>query len=128
VKAIVALIVGLALASCGVRSGAILTDASYVPVPHAEPVCLMKSPLPSSIKHRVVGKLEAFKREYGSVEEILVAMANDARKMGAHAVVNQDARQRPGFFAWVRPGGYGTAVRLDNPAELNCIAAGGVLR
>jgi uncharacterized protein YbjQ (UPF0145 family) len=55
-------------------------------------------------------------------------MANEARKMGADAVVNLQLGHKIGMIAWARPYGLGTGVKLGNPRDLNCLALGGELR
>jgi uncharacterized protein YbjQ (UPF0145 family) len=55
-------------------------------------------------------------------------MANDARKIGADAVVNVRARHQVGAFAWARPVADGTAVRIVNKEDFDCVKLGGEFR
>src|SRR5690349_6671362 len=96
----------IALAGCA-RTGTNMGYAEIQAPPHAEPVCLLKSPLPSSIKHKVLGRVESSKQFYGGTEEIIVNIANEARRIGADAVVSLQAGQKIGFIAWARPVGMG---------------------
>lgn len=116
------------IAGCAARTGTNTGFAEMQAPPHAEPVCMLHSPLPSSIKHKVLGRVESSKQFYGGTSEIVTNMANEARRIGADAVVSMQAGQKMGFFAWARPVGYGMGVKLDNRADLNCLALGGELR
>jgi uncharacterized protein YbjQ (UPF0145 family) len=55
-------------------------------------------------------------------------MAADARAIGADTVINLNTAQRIGAWAWARPVGTGTAVKLDDGTAFNCASAGGELR
>jgi uncharacterized protein YbjQ (UPF0145 family) len=72
--------------------------------------------------------VEGSKEFYGSVSEILPAMADEARRMGADAIVNLTTGQRIGLFAWARPVGSGTAIKIANKSDPNCLSAGGEIR
>jgi len=117
-----------ALAGCAAKSTGVVTDVSQPVIRHSDPVCFLRSPMPSEIKFTVVGNIEGSKDTYGSVNEVLPLMAEEARKMGADAVINFWSGQRIGLWAWARPMGTGTAIKLANKADLNCTAAGGQLR
>lgn len=95
---------------------------------HSEPVCFMKSPMPSSVAHAVIGRVKSSKNTYGSVSELLPLMAADARAVGADAIINLNTGQRMGLLAWSRPVGTGTAIKLTDPSTFNCAAHGGDLR
>lgn len=122
-----------ALCGCAARTG---TNMGYAdpqakaepPTPHAEPVCMLRAPLPSNIKHKVVGRVESSKQWYGSTDGIITNMAAEARRVGADAVVGMQAGQSIGFFAWARPVGYGMGVKLENRADLDCLKLGGEYR
>jgi hypothetical protein len=95
---------------------------------HSEPVCLMRSPMPSAVAYTVVGKAKSSKNTYGSVSELLPLMAADARAIGADAIINLDTGQRMGMLAWSRPVDAGTAVKLADRSTFNCLANGDELR
>ena len=119
---------GILLCGCAARTGTNTYNAQAQASPHAEPVCLLRAPLPSGIKHKVLGQVESSKQWYGGIEEILVNMGNEARRIGADAVVSMTAGQKMGFFAWARPVGVGMGVKLENRSDLNCVALGGEFR
>ena len=97
-------------------------------VPYVAPanaVCMIKGPLPPNIQFSVVGSVEGSKEFYGSVNEILPLMADEARKLGGDVIINLETHQRVGLWAWAHPVGNGTAIKLGTKTDLNCLAAGG---
>lgn len=88
---------------------------------------MLKGPVPNGVAFTEIGEIRSSKKSYGSVNELLVLMAADARAAGAHAVINLAANQRMGFMPWgfSRPKGIGTAVKLADPASFDCVANGG---
>lgn len=121
-------LLALALSGCAAKSN-IRPVAGAIPLArHAEPVCLLKSPLPSAYAYKVIGKVNSSKKTYGSVNELLPLIAADARAVGADAIINLVTGQKMGAFAWARPVATGTAVKLADPAAFNCVANGGELR
>ncbi len=126
---LLALAVAATLAGCAARSTVQLAD-SRAPAPqaHAEQVCMLKSALPANVKYTVVGSINSSKQTYGSVNELLPLMAADARKVGADAIVNLNTAQRIGAWAWARPVGTGTAVKLADRKGFDCAGLGGELR
>lgn len=89
---------------------------------------MLKSPLPVGVTATTIGLIDSSKRTYGSVNELLPLMAADARRIGADAIVSMDTGQKFGLLAWSRPVGKGTAVKLDDPQSINCVALGGEYR
>ena len=124
---VLVVLVALALASCARSRGNVRVGVD-VPVPHATPVCFLKSPMPPNIEHSVIGDIGGSKQWYGSAEEVLALMATQARMMGADALVNVSVAHKIGWIAWARPVASGIAVKLKNKDDLNCVTAGGQLR
>ena len=92
---------------------------------HNQPVCLLKSAMPANVGYTVLGPIEGGKEFYGRVHEILPLMAQEARNIGADAIMHLATGQKVGRWAWARPYGIGTAVKLNDRGELNCAAFGG---
>ncbi len=116
------------LAACAARSTVKLADPQAVKLAaHAGQVCLLRSPLPANTKFKVVGDINGSKRTYGSVSELLLLMAADARAIGADTIINLNTGQKMGAWAWARPVGTGTAVKLEG-SSFDCASAGGELR
>ncbi|QGZ41975.1 hypothetical protein IP92_04339 [Pseudoduganella flava] len=119
----------ISLAGCAARSKVRLSDPGAEKLAaHAGPVCMLRSPLPTNVKYKTLAALNSSKRTYGSVSELIPLMAADARAVGANAIINLNTGQRMGAFAWARPVGTGTAVKIEDSEAFNCVGAGGELR
>lgn len=95
---------------------------------HIGPVCFLKSPLPPDVKHTVIGQIKGGKKTYGSFNEVYAVMAEEARRVGADAVVGLDARTDINAVAWARPVAQGAAIKLSDPASFDCQKWGGAYR
>lgn len=114
---------GLLIVICCIIISACGTRAKIVPAPNqpyvqastpTNRVCFLRGALPEGVKYEVVGKIIGSKKTYGSTDQVLERMAEEAKKAGADAVIDLDAGQRfGGIMPWdtVRPKGYGIAVR-----------------
>lgn len=118
----------IVLAGCAARATNRPLATEEVAAARTGPVCLLQSPLPETVKHKVVGQIDASKRWYGGTGALMPLMADEGRKLGADAVVNIRSGQRIGLFAWATPYAYGTAVKVDDPKALNCLGLGGEMR
>ncbi|MYM25755.1 hypothetical protein GTP46_24305 [Duganella sp. FT135W] len=128
-KSIYAVVLLALFSGCAARSKVKLSENLPEKFPaHAGPVCMLKSPLPNNVGYLIIGQIDSSKRTYGSVSELLPLMAADARNIGADAIVNLNTGQKFGLLAWARPVGTGTAVKLKDPASINCLSLGGELR
>ena len=123
------------VAACVVAAGCaspsattVSSNKTQVAAAHNQPVCLLKTGLPANVGHSVLGPIEGSKEFYGGVAEIIPLMAQEARNIGADAIVNLVTGQKMGMWAWSRPYGTGTAVKLNNKSDLNCAALGGEMR
>ncbi|GGY60429.1 hypothetical protein [Pseudoduganella albidiflava] len=117
------------LAACAARSNVKLADPQATKLaPHVGQVCMLRSPLPEGVKHKVLGNINSSKQTYGSVNELLPLMAADARAIGADTVINLNTSQKMGAWAWARPVGTGVAVKLEDKGSFNCASSGGELR
>lgn len=122
-------VLAIAMTGCAVTTSSTkLVRGQERFTPHAEPVCLLRSPLPAGIQHTLVGDVRGGKRTYGSMEEVLSIMGDEARKVGADAIVNLKTRRDANAWSWARPIGNGDGVKLANRADLDCLKLGGELR
>lgn len=96
--------------------------------PYEGPVCLIAGLPPAQLQYQVLGKIKQGKDGYGEIEDVIPGLANQARAMGAHAVIQYSASQRFGLWPWrfVYPFVRGTAVRWSQPPP-DCAAMGGQL-
>lgn len=132
VKNGLAVLASLVLASgCGVRARSDQLQGTRLYAPNNGGVCLLAASPPPEIKYEVIGRVVGTKRSYGGVNEILPAMAFEARKIGADALINMQTGQRfKGPLPWriTSPVGDSTAIKIlpDSP-PLDCLQAGGKL-
>lgn len=124
--AVIFVIAALAVAGCGTRVSMRVTDATQPS--YTGRVCLLNGPAPSGSNYKAVGYLDTYMHHYGSAENLLDQMADEARKIGADAVVGVNSGQEFGYFPWriVRPRAQGHAVRFAK--AIDCTKAGGTLR
>jgi hypothetical protein len=90
---------------------------------HSDPVCMLAGALPEGVKYREVGRINAIKRTYGSVDEVLLAMADEGRRIGVDAILGLQSSQRAGGVPWrfSAPAGVGMLVKLDSASlPLDC--------
>lgn len=131
-RIVIAALTALALAGCaGVKTKATLTDKTAPLQASSGKVCLLAGALPDGIKSIEIARITAVKRSYGGVDNLMLPIANEARRVGADAVINLQADQRfksPMPWRINAPTGDGYAVKLtaDSP-PLDCAAAGGQL-
>jgi len=117
------------LSGCAVHTKAVPTKgAAFVPS-HNHAVCMLPGLLPAGFQYFEVGRIAATKRTYGGSDQLIGEMANEARKLGADAVVNFHVGQKfksPLPWRVVAPTGSGTAVKLkpESPA-IDCAMMGG---
>ena len=108
---------------CSTTKMKVVKTAPKLP-PYSGPVCLIKSPLPSSFKYVSLGRIASGKHFYGSLDGVFHAMADKARSSGANAVINVRAHHTVDAIAWSVPKAVGMAVRTES-ANLDCRALGG---
>lgn len=82
--------------------------------PQGGPVLVVRGPLPSSIQYEPIALIDVGKVWYGGADNVLQDMANQARQLGADAVINVRTWRQPSGFAWAAPHGKGQAVKLIN--------------
>lgn len=114
------------LAGCGTRVSTRVTDATQPS--YTGRVCILNGPAPSGSQYKAVSYLDTYMHHYGSAENLLDVMGDEARKVGADAVIGVKSGQEFGYFPWriVRPRAQGHAIRFTEP--IDCASAGGSLR
>jgi hypothetical protein len=117
-------------AGCGVRAKSMVDRRATIHAPNNGSICLLAGAPPSDVKYETVGRIVATKRSYGSSDELLPAMAYEARRLGADAIINLQAGQRfKGPLPWriTSPSGDGTAIKVIDTPKIDCAHAGGRL-
>lgn len=116
---------------CTARAKAIPSEGKTMVIqgPSTDKVCLLQGELPSKFNYYILAQIKGSKRSYGSTDSVLNAMADEAKRIGADAVININAKQGfGGLLPWshVKPKGTGTAVKLKPDQQpLDCVALGG---
>lgn len=95
-----------------------------------EPVCFMRAPLPSGTRYTVLGIVENSNDFGRAANDLIPAMADEARAMGADAIINFWSGQKTvaGQAHFARPVASGNAIKLADRASFDCRTAGGELR
>lgn len=114
----------LALTGCaGVRTNA---KRDILIASRTGPVCLLAGGLPDGVQSTYIGEIHATKGSYGGSDQLMTPIANEARAIGADAVINlQTAQKFKGPLPWrvTAPTGKGSAVKVNTPFD--CAASGG---
>jgi hypothetical protein len=132
VNKILILVCVAALAGCatGVKTKTELVAGAQV-ASRTGPVCLLAGSLPGEVPAVRIGRIKATKGTYGERENLMLPIANEARRVGADAVVELQASERiKGPLPWrvTAPTGDGFAVKFDAAsAPFDCEAHGGRL-
>ncbi|HUO78706.1 MAG TPA: hypothetical protein VMU00_01055 [Steroidobacteraceae bacterium] len=119
------------LAACGgIKTKTKIIDAAHQSIQsHTRDVCLLAGALPSDYVYNEIARIKATKGTYGGTDEVLAAIADAARRVGADAVINLQASQKfKGPLPWrvTSPTGDGTAIKLTPQSPpLDCAAIGG---
>ncbi len=94
-------------------------------------VCLMAGSLPDDVAATRIGRIKATKGTYGERENLMLPIADEARRIGADAVVELQADVRvKGPLPWrvTAPTGDGFAVKFaDGAKSFDCAEHGGRL-
>lgn len=125
---VIALTPCLALADGGVVTKTEIVRGSPLENAHTRPVCILQGSLPTEYTFREIGRIKATKKTYGGVDELNRPIADEARRVGADAIINYVADQRfKGPLPWrlKAPTGMGTAVKLTGGPPLDCAALRG---
>jgi uncharacterized protein YbjQ (UPF0145 family) len=86
--------------------------------------------LPDGVNFVEIGRIHATKGTYGERENLMLPMANEARRVGADAIVGLQASERfKGPLPWrvTAPTGDGVAVKITGDSAFDCVAGGGRL-
>jgi len=120
VRCAAATVLFLSLAACSSVSSSVPnanSGASY-----EGRVLVTPTELPEGIRHTVLGTVKANARAgYGSVERLYPLLADEARLLGANAVVGVKGGRRVSMFSWSAPFVDGTAVRIDDDTALTAL-------
>jgi hypothetical protein len=86
---------------------------------HTNKVFVTEEPLPSHVTCELLESIEVGKVWYGSSRDVKKSMADRARMIGAHAVVEVKTWHQPAGWSWAAPHGSGKAVRFPESGPRN---------
>ncbi|KJG02898.1 hypothetical protein [Photobacterium angustum] len=82
-------------------------------------IYIAKHYLPANVKYTEVGKVKANARYgYDSVVTLYPLLAEEARKIGANAIIDLYGGHTVAAFSWGAPYTGGTAIKVDNIEQL----------
>jgi uncharacterized protein YbjQ (UPF0145 family) len=82
---------------------------------YAGDVVVGQGTLPPSVDYEVVGTVRAKAQSgYDSIETMFPLLADEARKIGANAVMSAQGGRRPTAISWAAPFAEGTAIWVPN--------------
>jgi len=114
-----ALVLALSLVGCAATSSSTVTAEGKGLPPYTGKVFVTEEALPAGLKFVEIGQVEAdAKAGYGSGTNLYPLLADEARKLGANAVVEVGGGRRPTLLSWAAAFVYGKAIKIENLEEL----------
>ena len=108
----------LLAAGCATKSSSNIISTSPVAAWEG-PVFVTQKALPAGVDHEVIGSVSAdASAGYDSVTSLYPALAAEAKKIGANAVVSAKGARKVTAFSWSAPYATGTAIRVKDPQKL----------
>lgn len=109
-------------ASKGGDSGTATTKSE--PVAYEGRVFIFEDPLPAGIDYDIVEKKISVSKKvgYGSPDIAYELLAEEARELGANAVIEAHTWLSPSILSWASPHGEGIAIRVKNAEQLEALS------
>lgn len=86
------------------------------------PIFVTHIELPPEVEYEVIGQVKANARKgYDSVETLYPLLAEEARKIGANAVIGVYGGRTVSAFSWASPYTGGMAVKVKNDGSLKSL-------
>jgi hypothetical protein len=116
----------LVFAACSAHNPFIVTNQTQSSLssnatypPHHEKVFVTEQSLPAVVPFDLIGTIDIGKVWYESSDDVLTAMADRARELGANAVIQVKTWHQPSGFSWYAPHGSGQAVWIKDVSVLD---------
>lgn len=118
-RALLALVFAVSVVGCTATSSSTVSpEAKGLPA-YTGKVFVTEEALPPGLKYVEVGQVEAdIKSGYDSGTDLYPLLADEARKLGATAVVEVGGGRRPTLLSWAAAFVYGKAIKVENLDEL----------
>jgi hypothetical protein len=105
-------------AGCATTSSSNVTSTSPVAAWEG-PVFVTQQGVPAGVDHQVIGSVSADANAgYESVTTLYPALAAEAKKIGANAVVSAKGARKVTALSWSAPYATGIAIRVKDPQKL----------
>lgn len=112
----------LAACSAAPKSSSTVNSEAAAEPAWAGKVVVSPAALPANVEHKVIGTVNAESTfGYAGVETLYPTLAEEARKMGANGVINVIGGRKVTFTSWSAAHASGTAVKVENPADLDSL-------
>jgi len=109
----------LLVAGCATTSSSNVISPTSPMAAWTGPVFVTQQALPAGVEHQVIGSVSADANAgYESVTSLYPALAAEAKKIGANAVVNAKGARKVTALSWSAPYATGIAVRVKDPQKL----------
>ncbi|MGH1357891.1 MAG: hypothetical protein ACRBC3_03930 [Burkholderiaceae bacterium] len=114
------LAVAVVLGACAAPTSTSTPSATASKLPaYTGKVFVTEDKMPAGVQYEVIAKVEAkAKSGYSAGSNLYPLLADEARKLGANAVVGVTGGRKVTLLSWAAAFVEGTAVRVDNPADL----------
>jgi hypothetical protein len=87
--------------------------------PHGHQVRIVRGELPPGAAYEELAQVKAIEGWYGELAQAERKLAEDARAIGADAVIRVHVWHAPRAFAWAAPHAEGVAVKILKPESVN---------
>src|SRR5205823_13000271 len=109
----------LLAAGCATTSSSNVVSPTSPVTAWEGPVFVTQQPLPAGVEHQVIGSVSADANAgYESVTTLYPALAAEAKKIGANAVVSAKGARKVTALSWSAPYATGIAIRVKDPQKL----------
>lgn len=104
----------------------VATSTAVVPITDAPwngDVLVTQASIPAGVEYKAIGTVQANARAgYERAVTLYPLLAEEAKKMGANAVINTKGGRKLTAFSWSAPYVSGTAVRVESVEKLKGIS------
>ena len=88
---------------------------------HNRKIRIVKGDLPSGVTYEPIAEVKAIKGWYGELRDAEKEIADNARAVGADAIIREKAWHAPRAFTWAAPHAEGLAIKITGNVSLDGI-------
>ena len=121
-RLLLGLTLALAISGCSSLSSSTPASGGAAASAYTGKVIVSEGKLPEGSKYKVLGTVEANARAgYSSGSSLYPMLADEARKLGANAVVEVSEGRKVTLLSWAAPVVSGKAVKVEDAAALKAL-------